>query len=280
MTTKRAGKGQVKSRTSTARVRCEHARGIRDVSPNNPCPFLRALVALEYLPDDVAPVREVADTVVRVARSGDGEPRLPWTFLYAVALVANGVGPLQVAHNQVAGVRLNALRGGPFDKQGSGSRILTPRGSVDFRELERLARFATDKTQANGRRELGMDLGELRRMMQANFERAAGRRRLVDRLFMKNEWEGLLQVMGKDALAGRYLSVREVRELFVKRRLPRRMLERLNGLPTIAPSRAKRSPARPRQGGSTARDSLDPGAPRAGPGGVTSISATAGRSLQ
>jgi len=61
----------------------------------------------------------------------------------------------------------------------------------------------------------------------AGFERAAGRRRLVDRRLMDGEWPVLLKVMGKDGPDGRYLSVADVRSLFVDRRLPRRMLARV-----------------------------------------------------
>lgn len=59
--------------------------------------------------------------------------------------------------------------------------------------------------------------------MDANFERAAGRRRLVDRPLMNGEWPILLKVMGKTGTAGRYLSLKEVEELFVKQRLLKRM---------------------------------------------------------
>lgn len=66
-------------------------------------------------------------------------------------------------------------------------------------------------------------LPELRAYMDANFERAAGRRRLVDRPLMNGEWPILLKVMGKTGTAGRYLSLKEVEELFVKQRLLKRM---------------------------------------------------------
>ena len=59
--------------------------------------------------------------------------------------------------------------------------------------------------------------------MDANYARAAGRRRLVDRALMNGEWPILLKVMGKKGKAGRYLGLKEVEELFTKRRLPARM---------------------------------------------------------
>jgi hypothetical protein len=51
---------------------------------------------------------------------------------------------------------------------------------------------------------------------------------------MNGEWPVLLQVMGKDGTAGRYLSLREVNTLFLKRKLPSRMTRKLgkNARPT------------------------------------------------
>jgi hypothetical protein len=66
-------------------------------------------------------------------------------------------------------------------------------------------------------------------MMDANFERAAGRRRAIDRKLMDGEWPVLLKVMGKQGQGGRYLSLADVRDLFEKRRLPDRLAARLPG---------------------------------------------------
>jgi len=44
---------------------------------------------------------------------------------------------------------------------------------------------------------------------------------------MGGEWPILLQVMGKQGKAGRYLRIAEVRELFVEKRLPERMIKSL-----------------------------------------------------
>ncbi len=193
------------------------------VSANNPCPFLRALVASGALPDDVAPLGRVSQAIKEAAARGDGHPALPDAPIRAVALVANGLGPLQLALNALGGLRLNALRGGPLDKKGVGSGILDRHGQVDAAQLARLAEFASPKADAKGRSDPGLDLDELRAMMDANFDRAAGRRRVVDRKMMDFEWPVLLQVMGKQGRDGRYLSLKEVRDLFVKRQLPARM---------------------------------------------------------
>ena len=43
---------------------------------------------------------------------------------YLVALIANGLGPLRLLRSWWSGAELDALRDGPLDKHGSGSRIL------------------------------------------------------------------------------------------------------------------------------------------------------------
>ncbi len=134
-----------------------------------------------------------------------------------------------MVRNGLGGLRLSELRNGPLDKKGAGSRVLDASARIDTAELARLDDFASDKTDADGHVERGLDLAELRRMMDANFERAAERRRGVDRWLMNGEWPILLKVMGKLGKLGRYLSTTEVRDLFVERRLPERMSRRLTG---------------------------------------------------
>ena len=201
------------------------------VSPNNPCPFLRSLVAEGLLDDRGATIGDATEVIERVAATGEGEPRLPSLALRVIALLANGLGPAALLENAVDGVRLNKLRNGPFDKQGSGSRILDTRGRVRLAELDRLKDFASSKTTPGGGRELGLDAAELDAMMDANAARAGDRLRLVDRQLMSGEWPPLLEVMGKEGADGRYLSLRELRALFVERRLPARMLKRLGVRP-------------------------------------------------
>jgi hypothetical protein len=198
-----------------------------EVSANNPCPFLRALVAQGQLPDDKATLDEVTRTIVDVAQAGDGSPRLPGAAIRAIALVANGVSPLALARNGLGGLRLNELRGGPLDKRGAGSGILDEAARIDRAELDRLEEFAGNKLDADGQVESGLNAEDLKRMMDANFRRAAGRRRRVDRRLMDGEWPVLLKVMGKQGRDERYLSVAEVRELFEQQRLPERMRKRL-----------------------------------------------------
>ncbi len=199
------------------------ARDDLPVSPNNPCPFLRALVATGKVADDQEPLASLSAAVVQAASGGTGAPALPAAAIYGIALIANGLAPWTVLQTQQQGLKLNALRGGPLDKKGAGSGILNAHAEVNATQLARLGEFAKNKKNENGRSEPGLDLRELRTFMDANFERAAGRRRLVDRALMNGEWPVLLKVMGKDGPDGRYLSVKEVTDLFKKRQLPARM---------------------------------------------------------
>lgn len=197
------------------------------VSPNNPCPFLRMLVAQGLLDDRVATIGDATEVIDRVAASGEDSPRLPGIAIRLVALLANGVGPATLLDTGLHGVKLNQLRNGPFDKKGAGSRILDTRAQVRAGELDRLKEFASPKETTGGGREWGLDAGEIDAMMDANYARAGAQRRLIDRQLMNGEWPILLQVMGKDGKHGRYVSLREIRNLFVERRLPARMMKRL-----------------------------------------------------
>jgi hypothetical protein len=67
--------------------------GPHPASANNPCPFLRALVATEELADDREPLAKVAAVVAATARAGDGRPVLPRMAVYAIGSVANGLVP-------------------------------------------------------------------------------------------------------------------------------------------------------------------------------------------
>ena len=115
-----------------------------------------------------------------------------------------------------------------MDKKGVGSRILDSNAEIDFEELNRLGTFASPKLNAAGESELGLNLNEIQTYMDANFKRAEGHRRRIDRKLMNGEWPVLLKVMGKNGADGRYLSIAEVRDLYIERRLPLRMTRQLN----------------------------------------------------
>ena len=84
-----------------------------------------------------------------------------------------------------------------------------------------------DFEDEGGTVERGLDEAALNRMMDENVARPSDRRRWFDRLLMNGEWPALLQVMGKTHLSEPYLSLVEVKELFVNRRLHERVIKRL-----------------------------------------------------
>jgi hypothetical protein len=197
------------------------------VSSQNPCPFLRALVSEGLVSDSYAPLAELTGTIQKVARAGDGKPELPSVPIVLIALIANGLNPLQLVRTALAGVHLSALRGGPLDKKGAGSGILDQTGSFDQSQLERMASFGSEKVDADGNAEIGLNPAEITKFMDANFARAEGRRRKIDRRLMDGEFPILLRVIGKQGRDERYLSIAEVKTLFAERRLPDRMMRQL-----------------------------------------------------
>jgi hypothetical protein len=214
------------------------------VSPNNPCPFLRALVEGGHISGHVERLSKIADTVVAAGGATPSEPRLPKAKVYLIAMIANGLGLLRLTCSVRKGAQLDALRGGPLDKRGVGSRVLDAAGFIDENELARLDQFAEDKVDSSGAVERGLGIDQLRAMMDANFARAAGTRRRIDRALMQGEWPILLRVMGKPSGDGRYLSLTELRTLFVERRLPPRITRNLEKQQTHDPPSRDRDPAR------------------------------------
>ncbi len=200
---------------------------MRSVSPNDPCPFLRALVAEGYVSDHVEPLGELVDTIVAASGGPTSKTKVSRPAVFVIALIANGLNPVRLWRSLRKGVELDALRGGPLDKRGVGSGILDVNGKVDVPQLERLNEFASDRVDESGTVERGLDGAQLRAMMDANFARAAGHRRAIDRKLMDGEWPVLLRLMGKASPGARYLSVAEVRTLFVDERLPDRITKRL-----------------------------------------------------
>jgi mono/diheme cytochrome c family protein len=193
------------------------------VSPNNPCPFLRAAVAEGFVDGHVVPLAKLVQIVEAASGEKGWRRGLVGLKTWLVAIVANGLGPSRLLRSWWSGAELDKLRGGPLDKQGSGSRILDVAAEVNETELARLAGFGKDRPDPNGGSERGLTLPEITAYMDANFERAKAHRRWIDRRLMNGEWPVLLNIMGKGEGEERYLSVAEVRTLFVERRLPDRI---------------------------------------------------------
>jgi hypothetical protein len=205
------------------------------VSPDNPCPFLRALVADGFIDGHVVALSKLSGTVEAASGEKGLQETLAGLKTYLVALVANGLGPLRLLRSWWSGAELDALRDGPLDKHGSGSRILDRTAQVNETELARLAEFGKDRQDPSGGFERGLTIQDITAYMDANFDRAKGARRWIDRQLMNGEWPILLRIMGKGDGEQRYLSVAEVRTLFVERRLPDRIAERLQSQPVSAP---------------------------------------------
>jgi hypothetical protein len=219
------------SRAEHQAIPAAEAGSAPSVSPNNACPFLRALVAGGYISGHVEKLSTIAGTIVAASREAPGETALPERMVYLIAMIANGLRPMRLARSVQMGAQLDSLRGGPLDKRGAGSRILDAAGRIDEGELARLDEFAADRIDASsGAVERGLGIEQLRTMMDANFARAAAGRRWIDRRLMEGEWPVLLRVMGKPSSQGRYLSLSELRTLFVARCLPTRITQRLEAL--------------------------------------------------
>ena len=197
------------------------------VSPNNPCPFLRALVANGYVGGHVVPLSQIAEMVGLASGetgSAQNEVRLKTRM---VAGIANGLGPLSLLKSATSGAVLDELRDGPLDKHGGGSRILDVDAKVHEDEIARLAGFGKDRKDPDGGVERGLTAKEIDTFMKANLKRDGDAARWYYPMLMKGEWPVLLKILGKGEGEERYLSVAEVRTLFVERRLPERITKRL-----------------------------------------------------
>jgi hypothetical protein len=197
------------------------------VSPNNPCPFLRALVANGYVGGHVVPLSQIAEIVGLASGetgSAQNEVRLKTRM---VAVIANGLGPLSVLKSATSGAVLDELRDGPLDKHGGGSRILDVDAKVHEDEIARLAGFGKDRKDPDGGVERGLTAKEIDTFMKANLKRDGAAARWYYPMLMKGEWPVLLKILGKGEGEERYLSVAEVRTLFVEKRLPERITKRL-----------------------------------------------------
>jgi hypothetical protein len=213
------------------------AEGARSVSPNNPCPFLRALVAMGFVDGGVVRLSTLSGLVKAASGKTGLKGWLTALETRLVALVANGLNPLRLLASLWSGAKLDALRDGPLDKHGAGSRILDASARVNEAELARFAEFGKDQPTLDGGTEGGLTLQDITTYMDANFERAKGSRRAIDRLLMNGEWPVLLDIMGKGEGSERYLSVAEVRTLIVERRLPDRIARRLSASGAFRPAR-------------------------------------------
>ena len=126
------------------------------VSPNNPCPFLRALVAEGLVDGHVVPLPMLAETIMAASGETGLKKKLVGLKTIPVALIANGLGPVRLLRNWWSGAVLDHLRNGPLDKHGAGSRILDCTAHVQEAEIERLAGFGKECQDPAGGTERGL----------------------------------------------------------------------------------------------------------------------------
>jgi hypothetical protein len=197
------------------------------VSSNNPCPFLRALVANGYVGGHQVPLDKLTEMIGLASGETGSAQKNVRMKTWLVAVIANGLGPLRVLKSATSGAVLDELRDGPLDKHGGGSRILDADAKVHEDEIARLAGFGKDYKDPSGGIERGLTAKEIDTFMKANLKRDGNAARWYYPMLMKGEWPVLLKILGKGEGEARYLSVAEVRTLFVERRLPERITKRL-----------------------------------------------------
>ncbi|GLR87407.1 di-heme-cytochrome C peroxidase [Bradyrhizobium iriomotense] len=204
-----------------------------EVSPDNPCPFLRGLVAEGFVKGGTVPLGTLSKTIGAASGEVGWRKVKAQIEIYQVALIANGLSPWRLLKSWWSGAQLDHLRNGPLDKHGAGSRILDEHAQVHPGEIDRLASFGRDYPDPCGGVERGLNEGEVTTYMRANFERADNKRWYYP-ILMKGEWPVLLRIMGKGDRKNRYLSVAEVRTLFETRQFPSRIVQRLLNQPVLS----------------------------------------------
>lgn len=197
------------------------------VSPNNPCPFLRALVANGYVGGHIVPLSRLAEIIARASGKTGFAQKKVHIATWLVAVIANGLGPARVYESATSGAVLDELRNGPLDKHGGGSRILDADARIHEDQIDRLASFGKACKDPAGGTETGLTASEIKAFMADNIKRDGDAARWYFPILMKGEWPVLLDILGKGEGEARYLSVAEVRTLFVERRLPERITARL-----------------------------------------------------
>jgi len=204
------------------------------VSPDNPCPFLRALVAGGFIDGHVVPLSKICHTIEAASGKGGLQKWIVGIKTFGVAMIANGLNPSRLWRTLRSGVEPDHLRDGPLDKHGGGSRILDVDAHSHDDELDRMTKFSSDWPNPDGGFERGLNAQQVKVFMRANLDRDGAHARWYFPLLMKGEWPVLLDVFGKGKGKNRYLSVEEVRTLFKARQFPARLEERLKAKPSTA----------------------------------------------
>lgn len=83
-----------------------------EVSPDNPCPFLRGLVGEGFVDGGTVPLGTLAQTIANASGEKGPKKTLARIQVRGVALIANGAR--HVLKSIWSGAQLDALRGGPW----------------------------------------------------------------------------------------------------------------------------------------------------------------------
>ena len=201
------------------------------ISKDNPCPFLRGLVANGFVDGGTVPLPTLSRTIAAASGERGLKKRLVGIETFMVALIANGLGPARLWRSLRAGAELDHLRNGPLDKHGGGSRILDADADVRDDQLDRLAEFASNWPNPDGGFEQGLNATQVKTFMNANLQRDGANARWYFPMLMQGEWPVLLRILGKGSGDSRYLSVGEVRTLFKAHEFPQRIIARLKAKP-------------------------------------------------
>src|SRR3569833_2338646 len=135
------------------------------VSPNIPCPFLRGLVGEGFVEGGTVPLNTLSQTIANATGETGLKKVSARIQVRGVALIANGFK--HILKSIWSGAQLDALRGGPLDKRGAGSRILGVDGKVNEDEIARLASFGRTYTDPNtGSSEPGLNAAEIKTFMR------------------------------------------------------------------------------------------------------------------
>jgi hypothetical protein len=175
------------------------------VSPDNPCPFLRALVANGYVDGHIVPLGKLTEDIGLAGGKTGMKLVGAKAAAYAIAMIANG-------H--------------PLRSVTSGA-VLSVDGQVNEDQIKRLASFGREYANPDGGTEPGLNAQEIKTFMAENLKRDGDKARWTYPIMMQGEWPVLLEMLGKGEGGARYLSVADVRTLFVDRRFPKRITDRL-----------------------------------------------------
>src|SRR4051794_19889074 len=163
------------------------------VSPNNPCPFLRGLVGEGFVDGGTVPLGTLSQTIANASGEKGLKKVSARIQVRGIALIANGLG--HIFKSIWSGARLDVLRNGPLDKHGSGSRILSVDGKVNEDEIARFTSFGRDYNDPNGGTERGLNAAEIDLFMRDNLKRAGDATKWYYPLLMKFEWPVVLKII-------------------------------------------------------------------------------------